>query len=212
MLEVTRDTGVYTADDEHVGDIDRIVLDPVSQALTHVVVRKGVLLREDRLIRFDDISTATPERVNLRQGVDADELVPFEEQHFVPLDEVDRPGTRAYEPAFAATWYGPLGVASPMQEDALVSVRERNIPDRLAAVEAGLPVFTSDHEAVGRLERVVATDAGMPTHLVIEAMGLSRARRAVPISWVDHISEGVIQLGATARMIDAIRPLGDLPS
>ena len=69
-------------------------------------------------------------------------------------------------------------------------------------------VFASDHEVVGRVERVVTTDDGLPTHFVIEAEGLSSERRAVPIGWVEDISEEAVALAATARMVEAIPSLG----
>ncbi|MEX1295726.1 MAG: PRC-barrel domain-containing protein [Candidatus Limnocylindrales bacterium] len=209
MLEVTKNTDVYTADDRHVGSVDRIVLDPVTQQLTHVVVRKGIFFPEDKLIHFEDISTATPERINLRQGVDAAQLDPFVEHHFVTVDETDLPeGDLVYDPGFVSAWYGPIGVAPPMHRDALLSVSERNIPDRLLALEAGSPVLSSDHEVVGHLERVLATDDGRPTHLVIEDDGLSLDRRAMPIGWVGEITEEGIALGVTAHMVEAVVPLG----
>jgi hypothetical protein len=214
MLEVTQKTDVYTARDERVGSVDRIVIDPVSGRLSHVVVRKGVFFPEDKLIRMEDISTATPERINLRQGLDPDELLPFVEQHYFPFERADLDGSE--QPArlidggagFVSTWYGPVGVAAPMHEDALLALNERNIPDRLAALQAGLPVLSSDHHVVGRLERVVTTNEGLPTHFVIEAEGLSSDRRAVPVGWVEDISEEALGLAASASSIEAIRPLG----
>ena len=209
MLEVTQDTNVYTARDEHVGSVDRIVIDPVTRRLSHVVVRKGRFFPEDKLIRMEDIATATPARINLRQNVALDDLLPFVEQHYVPVDEVDRPARLIDGRAgFVSTWYGPLGVAAPMHADTLLAVSERNIPDRLTALQPGVRVFASDHEVVGRLERVVTTDDGLPTHFVIEAEGLSSERRAVPIGWVEDISEEAVALAATARMVEAIPPLG----
>ena len=213
MLEVTQETDVYTARDEHVGSVDRIVIDPVSGRVSHVVVRKGLFFPEDKLIQMGDISTATPERINLRQGVVADELLPFVEQHYVPFDEADM--EEADRPArlidggagFVSTWYGPLGVAAPMHESTLLAVGERNIPDRLTALQAGVPVFSSDRQVMGRLDRVITTNDGHPTHFVIEAEGLSSDRRAVPIGWVDDISEEAVSLAATARAIEALMPL-----
>ena len=214
MLEVTQETDVYTARDEHVGSVDRIVIDPVSGRVSHVVVRKGLFFPEDKLIQMEDISTATPERINLRQGVVADELLPFVEQHYVPFDEADI--EEADRPArlidggtgFVSTWYGPLGVAAPMHESTLLAVSERNIPDRLTALQAGVPVFSSDRQVVGRLDRVITTNDGHPTHFVIEAEGLSSDRLAVPIGWVDDITEEAVALAATARAIEALLPLG----
>jgi hypothetical protein len=125
------------------------------------------------------------------------------------MHEADRRGSpEAKLPAFAATWYGPLGIEGPTRQDPLVAVQERNIPDRLTALEAGLPVFSSDHEIVGRLRRVTADDAGMPTEIVLEPSGLSPDRRSVPIAWVKDITEEAIALAATARQVEAIVPLG----
>jgi hypothetical protein len=202
MLEITRETDVFTARDEHVGSVDRVVLDSVTRRMTHVVVRKGVFLPEDKLIATEDISTATRQRINLKQDVDVDGLLPFIEQFYVPVDGSDVPG------AFMATWYGPIGVPTPMHEGAIRTVMERNIPERLTALEGGAAVIASDNEDVGRLERVVTTDTGLPTHIVIVKGVLPPERRAVPINWVDEIAEREIALGATRRMVEAIVPLG----
>ena len=209
MLEVTKDTDVYTADDSHVGSVDQIVLDPDSGKLTHVVVRKGLFFPEDKLIPFEDISTATPERINLRQGVEADAFLPYVEQHYLPTHELDRPAALAEpDPPYLATWYGPMAVIPTIPRPEMHEVRERNIPDRLTALQAGHPVFSSDGEAVGQLERVVATDVGLPTHFVIGSSGLSPDRRAVPVDWVRDINEDAIELAATAHQVEAIVPLG----
>lgn len=209
MLEITKDTDVYTANDEHVGSVDQIVLDPDSGKLTHIVVRKGIFFPEDKLIAFGDISTATPERINLRQEVEAGELLPFIEQHYAPVDEVDRPVALApSDPAYLATWYGPMAIVPTADTPPLEEIRERNIPDRLTALGTGHPVFSSDRKAVGELERVVTTDAGLPTHFVVGSTGLSIDRRAVPVDWVQDISEDAIQLAATERQVEAIVPLG----
>ena len=69
-------------------------------------------------------------------------------------------------------------------------------------------VISSDRKAVGELERVVTTDAGLPTHFVVGSTGLSIDRRAVPVDWVRDISEDAIQLAATERQVEAIVPLG----
>lgn len=207
MLEVSRDTDVYTARDEHVGSIDRIILDPLSGKATHVVVRKGLFLPEDKLIRTEDIATATTERINLRQDVVVDELVPFIEQYYVPVDDEAASSLRLEDAVFHSTWYGPIGISTPVYEDTVRTVTERNIPDRLTALEAGAPVFASDRHELGHLDSVYLTDAGMPTHFVVRSGGLRPERRAVPVSWVEDIAEDVISLGATQHMVEAIPPL-----
>ena len=209
MLEVTKDTDVYTADDSHVGSVDQIVLDPDSGKLTHVVVRKGIFFPEDKLIPFEDISTATPERINLRQGLETGDFLPYVEEHYLPSHELDRPDAVVEpDPPYLATWYGPMAVIPTTPRPATHKVRERNIPARLTALAAGHPVLDTEHEVVGQLERVVTTDVGLPTHFVVDSNGLSPDRRAVPVDWVREISEDAIELAATTQMVEAIVPLG----
>jgi uncharacterized protein YrrD len=208
MLDIATNTGVYTARDEQVGTVDRIVLDPSTRAVSHVVVRKGIFFPEDKLVPIGDIATATPERINLRQEVSMDDLPPFVEQYYVPLDERDRPpGPPDQAVRFAMPLSGPVGETMPTPRPELVPVRERNISERLTALEAGAPVFATGHEAVGRLERIVTTGQGQPSHIVVEEGGLSPDRRTVPIEWVLGIAEDAVLLDATREMIETIAPL-----
>ncbi len=205
MLDITNDTDVYTAGDRHVGTVGRIILDPSTRTVSHVVVRKGILFTEDRLVPIADIATATPQRINLRQEVGLDDLSPFIEQYYVPLDEADRAaGSDGRGVRVAMPWSGPLGETMPVAGAELVPVRERTISDRLTALEAGVPVFASDRHEIGRLDRIVTTDQGQPSHIVVEDGGLLRHRRAIPIDRVQDIAENVIVLDTTHDEVDAI--------
>ncbi|MEA2025109.1 MAG: PRC-barrel domain-containing protein [Chloroflexota bacterium] len=215
MLEVTRDTDVFTARDEHVGKVDRIIIDALTRDVTHIVVCKGIFFPEDKLISTEDIVTATEERINLGQDVDLDQLQPFIEYHYVPLDEADKAGIAIEDAAFfSSTWYGPYGISSPMYEATMRTVTERNIPDRTTALEAGATVFTKDFQDVGRLEQVLMTDTGVPTHIVIEKGGLISERRAVPMNWIEDIAENAMRLGVNEHTVESIEPLesGELPA
>src|SRR5258708_33590453 len=78
---------VLTAEGQDVGRIDRVVLDPRSKAVTHLVVRKGVLCTEDKLVSVDRVAGATPERVVLAVRAEALAQLPlFEATHYVPVN------------------------------------------------------------------------------------------------------------------------------
>ena len=77
-LTINEGTGVYTADDTHVGSIDRVVVDPLTLELTHIVVSKGLLLPEDRVLPIGAIATATEQRINLKADIALDDLPQFE--------------------------------------------------------------------------------------------------------------------------------------
>lgn len=207
MREIVEKARVFTAHDVYVGKVDRIVIDPLTHMVTHIVVRKGILFPEDKVIPTDEIATATEERINLGRDVDPDVLPAFIEHHYVPLDEFEQ----AQEAADGSTtlpsvWYGPLGIMTPVYESTMRAVTERNVPDRTVALEPGVPVYATGQHDIGRFEEVIMTDMGMATHIVISQDGFNPVRRAVPINWIETISETKVVLGTTEHMVRSIRP------
>lgn len=205
MLEITERTKVFTAHGEYVGKVDRIVIDPITRMVSHIVVHKGVLLPEDKVIPVEGIATATEERVNLTRGNHPDEFPSFVDQHYVELDETDQDGD---EPTVTASgpfvWYGPYGIASSMYESSMRVVTEKNIPERAVALEPGASVCALGRVEIGRLDEVITTKAGLATHIVVTMSDPSLDRKAIPMHWVDELSENEIHLGATLWMVEAI--------
>jgi hypothetical protein len=207
MLEITEHTKVFTAHGEYVGRVDRIVIDPITRMVSHIVVHKGVLLPEDKVIPIGAIATATEERVHLARGSHPDEFLPFIEQHYVKLDNEDQDedeGGRALRTPFV--WYGPYGISSTMYESEMRLVTERNIPERAIALESGVCVCALGRAEIGKLDEVIATETGLATHIIVTMSDPSLDRKAIPMHWVDDIAENEIYVGATQWMIKAIEP------
>ena len=68
-MQLREGTSVFTWDDKDVGHIARVVMNPVSKEVTHVVIRQGFLFTEDKVLPIDYIATASEDRVVLRQDV-----------------------------------------------------------------------------------------------------------------------------------------------
>ncbi len=87
-MQFKQGTKVYTSDGKDVGSVDRVVLHPKTKEVTHIVIRKGFLFSEDKIIPLALIDSTTDDRVTLR-GIasDLDTLLPFEETHYIPLDK-----------------------------------------------------------------------------------------------------------------------------
>src|SRR6266508_78335 len=102
---------VYTADGQAVGKIDRVVINPHTNEVSHVVVRRGVFFTEDKVVPTTLIATATEDGVWLRAPVTKLDALPrFEETYYIP------PGETADYPAGYARpllWYPPIGAAWP---------------------------------------------------------------------------------------------------
>lgn len=86
-MQFTEGAKVFTADGERVGAIDRVVLKPDTKEVTHLVVQKGFLFTEDKVVPMSLVGPATEDRVTLREDAgDLQALPDFEESHHVPLD------------------------------------------------------------------------------------------------------------------------------
>ena len=86
-MQLKPDTQVVTADGKRVGAIDRVVLKPDTKEVTHVVVQKGFLFSEDKVVPLSLIGPATADKVTLRPDAgDLQELPNFEESYYIPVE------------------------------------------------------------------------------------------------------------------------------
>jgi sporulation protein YlmC with PRC-barrel domain len=210
-MEFKEGTGVYTASGQHAGDIDRVVLDPRTRKITHLVVEKGRLFTEDRLIPLHTIATATQARVNLKPDVQIETLQPFEITHYVLLDEYTR---QKVDTTFdrAMFWYGSrVGSLSPETAAPRTQQQvERQIPDESIALEAGSQVFGSDGRPLGQVERMTTTPAGSAAYFIVRARSmLRRNRKAIPSQWIQRLNETSITLVISSTMFDQLPNLTD---
>lgn len=209
-MQFKRDAQVYTSDGHVVGHIDRVVLNPKTKEVTHVVVRKGILFTEDKLVPLSLIASATKNRVTLRPNAgDLNALPLFEETHYIPLDEAEAKAA-AYPPDLAMPlyWYGSLGGtwAGYIPQPAYRAETEQNIPDNTIAVKEGAKVFSADDKHVGSVERVF-TDSmtDRATYLVIAHGTILKEKKSIPMSWVRTVTEDEVHLNVGESVLNNLR-------
>jgi len=212
-MELKEGTAVFTSSGEQVGKINRFVLDPASNEITHIVVEKGWLLPTDKVIPIAMIDTATEERVVLNQDVrDFDDLPPFEETHFVELSEADTipAGYPAYRYAPAYYWYPPSGYMGYPAFGAEYygwppAVTTRNIPADTVPLKEGADVMSSDGQHVGKVERVfVDADSHRATHFLISQGTLLKERKLIPAHWINSVEEDKVHLTVPTRLLERL--------
>ena len=205
-MEFKQDTRVYTSDGQVVGHVDRVVLDPKTKAVSHIVVRKGFLFVEDKVVPLDVIASADAERVTLRAAaVDLEKLLPFEESHYVPLN-ADEAAAAAYAEGLADPlyWYPPIG--GWLGHDYLppygVEI-EQNIPEDTVAVIQGARVVTADDKEVGHVEQVFTDPAtNRATYLLITHGFLTKTKKLIPTTWIRKVAETEIELSVGSSIVD----------
>ncbi len=133
---------VVTAQGHRVGSVDRVVMDPNTKEVSAIVVRKGVLFVDDKLVPVSRITSATVNHVTI-DVADFDQLPNFIETEYigigVPQEEVLEEAVMA-EPLY---WYPPIGSAMwgypPMTgyPPELPVAGHKQIPEGLIALHEG---------------------------------------------------------------------------
>jgi len=217
-VELKEGTRVETSDGRELGRISRFVLNPETNEVTHIVVQKGWLLPEDKVIPFDVLRSATDDKVVLNEEIrDFDELPPFEESHYIQASDRDvttgRTDNSPLDPITAGYyWYPPngylgypaygLGTNSWPQTETV-----QNIPADTVPLKEGTHVISSDGEHIGDVERLlIDPGSNTATHVVISQGTFFQDRKLVPANWIRSVTEDEVQLVMSSDV------LGRLPS
>ena len=212
-LELKEGTSVFTQSGEEVGKINRFVLDPVTNEVTHIVVQKGWLLSEDKVVPIGMIDAATEERVELNQKIgDLDQLPPFEETHFVELTDTDNRPTSSfmYRYAPAYYWYPPSGyIGYPAFGPGYYGwppvETTRNIPADTIPLKEGADVISADGKHVGDIERLfVNAESNKATHFLISQGLLFKEQKLIPAHWVKSVEENKVNLAVPSRILERL--------
>jgi sporulation protein YlmC with PRC-barrel domain len=215
-MQIRNGASVVTADGDDVGRVDRVVLDPRSHEITHIVVRRGLLLKEDKLLPIDGVAEANENEVRLSPSVsDLEAFPPYLDIDYVPLEEGEQ--ERAGYPASGVPpvyWYpttgmGPLwatGYFGPYPVPGNVRLQlEENIPEGTLALEEGARVISSDGEQVGSIEQVsMDLDTNQTIYFILKRGLLSVERKLIPMYWVSRMEEDQVHLIVSEKFIDSL--------
>jgi len=203
---------VFTADGERVGTIDRVVLEPDTKEVTHLVVQKGFLFTEDKVVPMSLVGPATEDQVTLRQDADGlEELPDFEESHYVPIDRGPEPTPGEMRPVRPLYWYPPIGAwwtiggyTSYVKPQYVVKT-EKHIPEGTVALEEGAKVVSSDGDHVGDIERIFTDPLeDRATHLLISEGLFLKEKKLVPTKWIAKIFEDAVHLAVDSDLVDSL--------
>ncbi|RMB59981.1 hypothetical protein [Tessaracoccus antarcticus] len=175
-----------TGDDGPCGTLDRVVLDPVVKAVTHVVVRSPHHLGSPRLVPVELLELFSEGTDLLRfHGTVGDffRLAIVEETHFIAAP----PGFSDYDQALLWPYFE--GKSAPPSMTGMVT--EDHLPMGEVDIRRGDTVHATDGE-IGLVQGLVVNTASHVTHLLLqEGHFFGRKEVSIPISAVTNISNGV---------------------
>jgi uncharacterized protein YrrD len=221
MMRFREGAQVITAHDEPVGEVERVVLDPQTKEVSHLVVREGLLFTTDKVVPLSLVGSATRDRVVLRTDSDGlEELPDFEVTHYVPAYEKEARAKYPEGTVGPLYWYPPAGVGAistgyGVRGPAVVEVptyrstTEQNIPENALALKEGAKVISSDNVYVGNVKSVLTDGAAdRATHLVIERGLLLKEEKLVPIQWVSWFGEDEAHLSVGSQLLESLPAYG----
>jgi uncharacterized protein YrrD len=190
-MDFKNGTSVYASDGKGAGSLHRVVINPETMDITHLVVQKGMLSSEDRLIPLEKVSEATPERIDLTcSSEDVKEMSSLDVKKYGPSAEGQN-----FERMGAGMYLSP----STAREVLIQTIR--SIPDELVALKEGATVVSADDRHIGSIEQVFA-EFGKVTHFIASHGMLLKSRKAIPVEWVQTMSDEEVRLNVVASRVE----------
>jgi uncharacterized protein YrrD len=196
---------------EQVGTLDSVVIDPKNGDVTYLIVRKGAIFTEDKVVPFGMVVRVTDEGIALNDHAgDLDQLPAYLERYFVPADGGELVGGTNAPPVYSNPMYGnsslsPAAIlASTPRVEGHTEVRT-NIPPSDIVLRKGARVETREGTHVGDVDEVLVDgDARRATHFVVARGALFKSRKLIPAEWVTQVDEEVVRLAINDNALERL--------
>ena len=174
-----------------------LIINPVNEQITHLVVAEKAFPNIERLVPVDKILESTPESIQLRcSQTDVSNMDAFEETDFIKPGqlEVSLPYSAPYE-----VW--PYAMYDVMP----VPFEHEHIPAGEIAIRRGTPVEATDGQ-VGKVDEfLVDPENDIITHLVLREGHLwGKKDVTIPVSEIDRLGEEAVYLKLDKEAIEEL--------
>jgi uncharacterized protein YrrD len=209
-MRLVKGAEIFSSQGEKLGTLERVIIDPGTKEVTHLVIGKGFLFTTNKIVAMDMVNPELQENISLlspKQNLD--EFQDFEETHYVNLDQGDTPerdveASYWYPPTNAAWWRTDLYTTYPAMP-LFVRKTKQNIPEGTIAVEEGAKVISRDDKHVGNIEQVIVDPQdNRVTHFVISEGLLFKEQKLIPVVWISTIDEHEVRLSVDADLMDRL--------
>jgi len=174
-----------------------LVINPVNEHVTHLVVAEKTFPNIERLVPIDKILESTPNSIQLRcSQKDLSQMEAFEETDFIQEGELEvaLPYSDPYE-----VWPYAMYDAMPMP------LEHEHIPAGEVAIRRGTAVKAKDGQ-VGKVDEfLVDPENDAITHLVLREGHLwGKKDVTIPVSEIDKITEEAVYLKLDKQAIESL--------
>jgi uncharacterized protein YrrD len=210
---------VLSRDGEHIGDVERLIIDPEERVVREFLIKEGALLSTDRVVGIDLVTSVDGDGIHISIDSDNAESLPaFVEDHYVsPAEHELNEMPHAWIGAAGGAGGGPLfwGAAGPgrgepgrgsMFEPATVpsSPSEPDYPvdQSSVVIDEGTNVIDVNDESVGSVEEVRYDASGQISGFRIKSGMIFTDEFEIPYKWVESIQPDAVRLSVTAEDVN----------
>lgn len=196
---------VLKQDGQKVGELESVIIDPATEEITQLIVRKGFLLTKDKLVPISLVADGNEERILLHEFEgEIEDLQDYEETHYVPVENYIN--NEIEGKIIPMVFYSPLSASrSHAAQLTSVPVVKENLPPEKESLKEGMDVIALDDESVGRVSEVIlhpATDR--TTHLLVKEGLLFKKEFLIPVEWVKEIEGSHIDLYVDSKVVEKL--------
>lgn len=213
-MHFKKNCDVVTHDKKNiVGHIDRVVIDPATDEVSHLVVKKGFLFTEDKVVPVTDIETTSEKTTLLKKTAEPEDYPEFDETQYIPNGGVEDFNRRQTDEARQLLWYhavvkAPYLKSLPYRSDhkpLYYKKTHRNIPDDAVPLEEGADVRDAVGKHLGTIEDIYAEPETFTiTHLLVTTGMIKKDRKFVPVNWIKDIVEEAVHLHINGRDFESL--------
>ena len=193
-MEFINGTKVLTSDGRDAGNLHRVVIDPDTKQVTHIVIQKGFLFKDDKVVNIAKVIAASADQIVLTCTMDElKEMAPLEIKDYEPINEATVGNESRIPNVFSpGTSYGTF----------VVKEVKRTIPEELAALKDGAQVLSAEGEHVGHTEQVhMDPETSNVTQFIITEGAMAKKRKSIPVEWVRMIDDEQVFLNVPAQEV-----------
>ncbi len=197
---------VLTREGTKLGTVERLVMDPSQDVVTHLVVSKGFLFPKERVLRVALVTEASHDTIVVGPDIDPDQLPEFEESHYLRLEDAAAGENLERQPV-PLVWATPIFEADlagyPLYPSDTVRETTRNVPEGSHVVKAGSSVVTADGETVGKVNEVHVSDSGRLISIEV-GRGWFKNEQAIPAHLIRTIDDDLVVLAVGQSTISQL--------
>jgi len=214
-MDIALGTHVRAGDEQDLGVVDRLILDPTSGRVRAAVIRKGFVLPHDVEIPLDALSSGPDGEVRVPYTADQIHTLPrFQPGNytspppaFVPPQGY--PGTAFYWPIGSYGLAAPPAIPEPpitaggtaldsaVSGEARAALRRQDLEN--AVIDQGSTVLSRDEQKVGEVHQLAFDpSSGLLTHIVVRKGFLFARETELPASLIAEVDDGVVYLAVDA--------------